>query len=191
MTSGDGINATAVGAGDGIEGVAVGAGNFGLKATLQTDVIGSDQLAASAVAEIQAGLATSAALATVQADTDDIQTRLPAALVGGRMDSSVGAMATNTLTADALAADALAEIKTQVTDALNVDTYAEVGQEAPAATQTIRKMLGLLYKGWRNRATQTATQYSLFNDDATTIGQKATVSDDGTTFDRNEVGTGP
>jgi hypothetical protein len=32
-----------------------------------------------------------ASLNTLQADTDDIQTRLPAALVGGRMDSSAGA----------------------------------------------------------------------------------------------------
>ena len=32
-------------------------------------------------------------IAAIQADTDDIQTRLPAALVGGRMDASVGAMA--------------------------------------------------------------------------------------------------
>jgi hypothetical protein len=32
-------------------------------------------------------------IAGLQADADDIQTRLPAALVGGRMDSSVGAMA--------------------------------------------------------------------------------------------------
>lgn len=36
--------------------------------------------------------ATSAALATVQSDTDNIQTRLPAALVSGRMDSNVGAI---------------------------------------------------------------------------------------------------
>ena len=63
------------------------------------------------VAAIQSGLATSSALATVQADTDDIQTRLPAALVSGRMDSSVGAMAADTLTAAALKADAVTEIQ--------------------------------------------------------------------------------
>jgi hypothetical protein len=33
-----------------------------------------------------------ALITTVQGDTDDIQTRLPAALVGGRMDSNVGAL---------------------------------------------------------------------------------------------------
>lgn len=49
-----------------------------------------------------------ASLNTLQADTDDIQTRLPAALVGGRMDSSVGAMAANVITAASIAALALA-----------------------------------------------------------------------------------
>lgn len=77
-------------------------------------------LSAGGVTAVQSGLATSAALATVQADTDDIQTRLPAALSGGRMDSVVNAMATgvvtaaavatNAIDADALAADAVTEI---------------------------------------------------------------------------------
>ncbi|MGE4074976.1 MAG: hypothetical protein AB7F22_05455 [Reyranella sp.] len=81
-----------------------------------TDVLTSTALAASAVTEIQSGLATSAAVAAVQADTDDIQSRLPAALVGGRMDASVGAMAANTLTASALATDAVDEIVDAVWD---------------------------------------------------------------------------
>lgn len=98
---------------------------------------------------------------------------------------------TNAPTAGDLTATMKTSVKTQVTDGLNVDTYAEVGQEAPAATQTIRKMLGYLYKAWRNKTTQTATVYSLFADDTTTVDQKATVSDDLTTFTRGEVGTGP
>ena len=80
-------------------------------AAIATDAIGSAELAASAVTEIQSGLATAAALATVQADTDDIQTRLPAALVSGRIDASVGAMAANTLTATAIATDAITAAK--------------------------------------------------------------------------------
>lgn len=40
--------------------------------------------------------ASAAALATVQADTDDIQTRLPAALVGGRMDSNAAVIGDKT-----------------------------------------------------------------------------------------------
>lgn len=47
----------------------------------------------------------------VETDTADIQSRLPAALVTGRMDASVGAMASNTLTAAALATDAVTKIQ--------------------------------------------------------------------------------
>jgi hypothetical protein len=79
-------------------------------ASFAANAIDAAALAADAVTEIQSGLATSAALSTVQADTDDIQARLPAALVGGRIDASVGAMAANVITASALAADAVDEI---------------------------------------------------------------------------------
>jgi hypothetical protein len=54
------------------------------------------------------------AVAAVQADTDNIQTRLPAALVSGRMDASVGAMAADVITATATAADFGAEVGTAV-----------------------------------------------------------------------------
>lgn len=47
----------------------------------------------------------------VEADTADIQGRIPAALVSGRIDASVGAMAANVLTATAIAADAITDAK--------------------------------------------------------------------------------
>lgn len=47
----------------------------------------------------------------VETDTVDIQSRLPAALVSGRIDASVGAMAANVMTASALATDAVTEIQ--------------------------------------------------------------------------------
>lgn len=53
-------------------------------------------------------------LTTLQADTDDIQTRLPAALVSGRIDASIGAAAANTINANALATDAVTEIVTAI-----------------------------------------------------------------------------
>lgn len=75
-----------------------------------------------------------ATISSIQTDTNDIQARLPAALVGGRMDASVGAVqagaitaagfavgaidaaaiATGALDADALAADAANEIRDAV-----------------------------------------------------------------------------
>lgn len=44
-------------------------------------------------------------------DTNDIQARLPAALVSGRIDASVGAMASGVLTATVIAADAITAAK--------------------------------------------------------------------------------
>lgn len=48
--------------------------------TINANVVNASALAADAVTEIQSGLATSSALATVQADTDDIQATLAAGL---------------------------------------------------------------------------------------------------------------
>ncbi len=48
-----------------------------------------------------------ATLSDIETDTSDIQSRLPAALVGGRIDSDVGAMQANTVTAAAIATDAI------------------------------------------------------------------------------------
>lgn len=84
----------------------------------QTSVNTIDDFVDTEVAAIKAvtdALPNGGALTTIQADLDNIQTRLPAALVGGRMDSSVGAMAADTLTASALAADAVAEIAAAIT----------------------------------------------------------------------------
>jgi hypothetical protein len=83
-----------------------------------------------------------------------------------------------------------AAVNAEVVDALATDTYAEPGQGAPAATATLAAKIGYLYKAWRNKSTQTADTYTLFADDATTTDQKATISDDATTFTRGEVGTG-
>lgn len=54
-----------------------------------------------------AGASVSADIALLQSDTDNIQTRLPTTLVGGRMDAHVGVMAAGVLTAAAIAADAI------------------------------------------------------------------------------------
>jgi hypothetical protein len=84
-----------------------------------------------------------------------------------------------------------AQVNAEVLDVLNVDTFAEPGQEAPAATNTLVKKIGYLFKFLRNRVTQNATTLSVYADDAITVDQKATVSDDATTYDRGEIGSGP
>lgn len=55
-----------------------------------------------------------AATTAIETDTQDIQSRLPAALVSGRIDASVGAMENNTITAAAAASDFGTEVGTAV-----------------------------------------------------------------------------
>jgi hypothetical protein len=83
---------------------------------MAANVLTASALATDAVSEIQSGLATTANVSAVETDTQDIQSRLPAALVGGRIDASVGAMASGVLTAAALATDAVGEIADGVWD---------------------------------------------------------------------------
>lgn len=126
-------------------------------------------------------------VAAIKAKTDNLptdpadQSALEAAITAAtvNLDATISSRATP------------AQVNTEVVDALNVDTYAEPGQGAPAATATLAAKLNYVYKAWRNKLTQTATTYSLYADDTTTVDQKATVSDDGTTFTKGEIATGP
>lgn len=99
-------------------------------------------------------------------------------------DASSGA-SVNDLTLSA------AQVNAEVLDVLNVDTFAEPGQGAPAATTTLQEKIAYLYKLMRNKLEQTTTTLSIYNDAGAVVDQKATVSDDLTTFTRGEIGTGP
>lgn len=100
--------------------------------------------------------------------------------VGGNVTGSVGSLATQ----------AKADVNAEVVDVVNVDTFAEPGQGAPAATASLAAKIGYLFKAWRNKIETTATEIKVYNDDGTTVGQKSTISDDATTFSRGEFGTG-
>lgn len=180
-TNGHGFKGTGTGTGDGME-LTAGASGVDLDANITGDITGTlstvttltnlpaitaNWLTAAGTAadfttEIQAGLATAAALdavdnfidtevaailaavdtevaaikavtdllpnagalTTIQADLDDIQTRLPAALVGGRIDASVGAMAANVMTAAAAAADLTTELQSGLATSAALATVA-------------------------------------------------------------------
>lgn len=111
--------------------------------------------------------------------------------VTGAVGSVTGAVGSVTGSVGSLATQAKADVNAEVVDALATDTYAEPGQGTPAATLSLAAKINYLFKNWRNRKTQTSTQWSLYNDDATTVDQKATVSDDGTTAGKTEISTGP
>lgn len=123
------------------------------------------------------GTTLQAELDGIQADTEDIQTRLPAALVSGRIDASVGAMAANVITAAATAAD--------FTDEVWAKACTEPSAVVAASPTAIAAMSWLLTLS-RNRIEQTATTQTLMKDDETTPIAAATVSDNGTTAVRDE-----
>lgn len=144
---------------------------------------------AAAITAIQSGLATSAALATVQADTDDIQTRLPAALQGGRMDSSVGAMAADVLTAAAIATDAFGSLElatgaaTEIATAVWAQSMSELSG-VPAPNASVLAGLEWLLVVARGVREQTALGETIFKDDGVTVIGTSAKTNDGTTFRR-------
>ena len=133
------------------------------------------------------GTTLDAALAVVDANVDailtDTGTTIPAQITSEINDVQTDIAALNDLSA--------AQVNAEVVDALATDTYAEPGQGAPAATASLAAKINYLYKSWRNKKTQTSTTRSLYNDAGDTVDQKATDSDDSTTFTKGELGTGP
>jgi hypothetical protein len=72
--------------------------------------------------------------------------------------------------------------------ALTVDTYAEPGTGAPAATATIEAKIGLLYKFARNKIDNDGTTIQVYADDAKTVDHEAAVSESGGVVTRGEFG---
>lgn len=70
------------------------------------------------------------------------------------------------------------------------DNRAEPAQGNPAASTTFLAKIDYLYKNWRNKKTQTASVFSLYNDAGDTVDQKATVSDADSTTTKSEIITG-
>jgi hypothetical protein len=83
----------------------------------------NDKLGSPAGASLSADVAAvKTQTAAIEVDTQDIQGRLPAALVSGRMDASVGAMAANVMTAAAAAADLTTELQSGLATAAALNT---------------------------------------------------------------------
>lgn len=96
------------------------------------------RLGAPAGASVSADVAAiKTQTAAIETDTQDIQARLPAALVSGRMDSSVGAMAADVVTAAAIAPDAIGASEL----AASAVTEIQAGLATQASVDTIDDFL--------------------------------------------------
>ena len=76
-------------------------------------------------------------------------------------------------------------------DAILNSAQSEPGQGTPAVNATPLQKLAYIFKAWRNKKTQTATEYNLYADDASTVDQQAAITDDGETTSIGEVTSGP
>lgn len=119
----------------------------------------------------QAGSITNAAFAAGAIDA--------AAIAANAITSSE--LAADCITSSQLAASAASEIATAVGALALADPSA-----VPAVTATILQALGWMLALSRNKVTQTATQQKVFQDDGSTLVATSAVSDDGTTFTRDE-----
>lgn len=117
-------------------------------------------------------------IAAVQTDTNDIQARLPAALTGGRIDSSVGAMGAGVITSGALDTTAVDEIWAKAMSDLAA---------IPGINASIFEGLNFVFEMTKHRVTEDATTLTLFQDDSATPVGTAAVSDDGVTLDRGKI----
>lgn len=142
-----------------------------------------------------AALATAANLATVDTVVDGIKAVTDLLPDAGALNDLAAILADTGTTLPATLAAlndvSTAEVNAEVVDVLKVDTMTLPGQEAPSLTPTMEEALALQHKIIRNRKAQTATQWSLYADDESTVDAKATVSDDGTTAIKQEIVTGP
>jgi hypothetical protein len=97
---------------------------------------------------------------------------------------------TNAPTSGDLTATMKASVNAEVLDVLNTDTFAEPGDEAPAATTTLVGKIGYLYKFLRNKIETTSTRIHVYDDAGTNKDHSSVISDNGTTFTRGEFGAG-
>lgn len=145
---------------------------------LTSGAVATDAASRTASKANVSALATTSALNTHDGKLDTLTTTVGTAGVGL---TDLGGMSTGMK----------AEVNAEVVDALNTDTYAEPGQGAPGATVSLAEKLGYLYKAWRNKSDQDSSTYQLYADDASTVDQKATMSEAGGTVTKGEIVTGP
>ena len=170
-------------------------------------IVDNRTLAVSASGEISLLAATQTSIDAIETDTADMQPKIgtPAADISADIAAvKVDTAATLVDTAEIGAAGAgltdlggmstgmKAEVKAEMVDVESVDTVSLPGKVTLPLTPTRDEMRAFLYKALRNRNSldKTANLFRIFADDESTVDHQATISDDGTTFIRQELGVG-
>lgn len=119
----------------------------------------------------------------VETDTQDIQSRLPAALVSGRMDSNMQAAGTGVITATVIATDAItdAEISAaacnKIADHVHRRNSTNIEASANGDTLAFRSLYGAIAKNTNKIAVSGSTLTIYKADDSTSLGTQAITTD--------------
>lgn len=137
-----------------------------------------------------ASVATEARLAELDAANlpTDVAA-IPTTAMRGTDSAALASVATEARLAELDAGNIPADIDSLI--AALVTAAGEPAQGAPPVSASIADKVAYIYKVWRNRSNQTATETQFFADDGTTVDHKVPVSDDATTAEKGEVVTGP
>jgi hypothetical protein len=118
----------------------------------------------------------------IEVDTQNLQSRIPAALVSGRIDASIGAMASNVVTAASVATDAVTEIQSGLATAsalatvagyLDTEIQTIINQTEAAAMRTA---LGLLSANLNTLLTKVMRYDETYTHTNTDTSEAATVA---------------
>lgn len=134
-------------------------------ANLDTQLVTIASYIDTEVAAILAAVDTE--VASILADTTNIKTRLPAALVGGRMDSSIGALVAAIITSAAFAVDAI-DASALKADAANEIADALLDRAAAVEALTPRQLLRLMAAVLLGKASGLAGTTAIYRDLADT-----------------------
>jgi len=153
---------------------------------------------------VDTGTTLPATLSTIETDTT---TDIPALIATAQADLDIitGADGVNLLSATQASIDAI-EVDTGTTLDTKINTIdtlidqliveidtatGEPAQGAPGVSVKRGEKIDWLYKFLRNKAETIAGTISVYDDAGTTVDHKITHSDDGTTYTKGEVVTGP
>lgn len=112
-------------------------------------------------------------------------------IVDGTGAGEIDTLSGNIVQVNQLGTQAKADVNAEVLDVINTDTYVEPAQGTPAATASLATKINVMHKFTINEVRQTATTVSIMNNASSVVDHKATVSDDGTTYTRTKIVTGP
>jgi len=92
----------------------------------------------------------------------------------------------------ALAATAVtaSDVNAEMVDVMTADQTTEMGVGAPPVAPTMEQMIAYLYFRMRNKTTTTSTLDTMYADNGSTAIMKASISDNGTTFTKDEYISG-